>query len=217
MPNWVTNNIQAPPHVIRAMLNDEGDVDFNTVAPFPGLNDNWGGISMGAETAAQAACNAPLSDVPMLAALEADSRRRVDIKELTDSCFEQFIGMLQNYRACGYFHSMHFAREVWGTKWNACRPWAKPDEGRCGFDTAWACPEGVLVKLSERFPEDTITVIYADEDIGNNCGTFVLKGGVMIEQDIAPNSREMEPDDREKWTRFACDVKGLDPEEFFEE
>jgi hypothetical protein len=217
MPNWVTNNIQAPSHVIQAILNDEGDVDFNTVAPFPGPNDNWGGISMGAETAAQAACNAPLSDSPVLAALEADSRRRVDIKELTDSCFEQFIGMLQNYRACGYFHSMHFAREVWGTKWNAYRPWAKPDEGRCGFDTAWACPEGVLVKLSERFPEDTITVIYADEDIGANCGTFVLKGGVVIEQDIAPHPREMEPDVREKWTRFACDVKGFDPEEFFEE
>ena len=216
MPNWVTNRIQAPPHVIRAMLNDEGVVDFNTIAPFGGTNV-WSGISLGAETAAQAVCKTPLDDHPLLAAMQTEARQNFDIKSLSDFDFDQFVGMLQNYRACGYFHSMDFAREIWGTKWNACHSWAKPDEGLCGFGTAWSCPEGVLVKVSERFPEDTITVVFADEDIGANCGTFVLKGGVVVEQDLAPRYNEMEPDVREKWVRFACEVTGTNPEEFFEE
>jgi hypothetical protein len=39
---------------------------------------------------------------------------------------------------------------------------------------------GVLVKVSERFPDEAITVTYADEDIGSNCGTFTLKAGQMV-------------------------------------
>lgn len=217
MPNWITNKIQAPPHVIRAMLNGDGKVDFNTAAPFPGPNDNWSSISMAAETAAEAICNVPLSDSPILAALLMESRSRLDIKKLSDYCFEQFIGMVQNYRACGYLHSMQFAREVWGTKWNACRPIAEPDEGWCEFETVWACPEGVLTKVSERFPEDAITVIYADEDIGANCGTFVLKGGEVISEDIAPRYDKMTPEDRRKWAVFACNIKGYDVSEYFAE
>jgi hypothetical protein len=44
-----------------------------------------------------------------------------------------------------------------------------------------------------------------------------LKGGVVVEQDLAPRYNEMEPDVREKWVRFACEVTGTNPEEFFEE
>lgn len=35
MPNWITNIVEAPEHVIDAMLNDEGQVDFNTIIPTP--------------------------------------------------------------------------------------------------------------------------------------------------------------------------------------
>ncbi|MFX8075192.1 hypothetical protein ABTK71_19920, partial [Acinetobacter baumannii] len=78
------------------------------------------------------------------------------------------------------------ARKVWGTKWNACESSASPEEGKASFDTAWSRPEGVLRELSKRFPDDVITVTFADEDIGSNCGTFSLKAGETIESDIAP-------------------------------
>lgn len=214
MPNWVTNKVQAPSHVIRAMLNAEGRVDFETAAPFPGPHGkDWGGYSCNAEEAANIICGVPVDDHPLLAALQASNRQRFDIKKLSDECFEQFVGMVRNWRACGYLHPMDFNRKVWGTKWNACEPIAEPDQGRCQFNTAWSCPMGVLVKVSERFPQDAITVTYADEDIGSNCGTFTLQAGQIVEQDIAPNWRDMDEAGRARWKAFACQVTGRQPEE----
>ena len=215
MPNWVTNKIEAPEHVIRAMMNSEGRIDFRMAAPFPGPHDDWDGIFMDAETAAKAVLDIALNDNPLLAMLEKSSRERIDIAALNEDSFRQFVGMLENYRACGYLHSMDFARKVWGTKWNACEPTAEPEEGRCQFDTAWSCPEGVLVKVSERFPDDTITATYADEDIGSNCGTFTLKAGQVVKQDIAPSWNNMTDAEKARWKAFACEVTGrsLAPDE----
>ncbi len=213
MPNWVTNKVQAPSHVIRAMLNAEGRVDFETAAPFPGpCGKDWGGYACDAEEAAEIICGVPTDDHPLIAAMQVGNRERFDIKKLSEESFEQFIGMVRNWRACGYLHPMDFNRKVWGTKWNACEPKADPDAGTCQFDTAWSCPMGVLAKVSERFPEDAITVIYADEDIGSNCGTFTLKAGQMVEQDIAPSWRELDDAGKAKWKAFAYQVKGWEPE-----
>ena len=215
MPNWVTNKVEAPAHVIRAMLNGEGRVDFNVIAPFPGPHGSWDGIYVDAETAAESVLRVALSDNPLLAMIERSSRERIDIAGMREESFRQFVGMLENYRACGYLHSMDFARKVWGTKWNACEPIAEPDEGRCKFDTAWSCPTGALMKVSERFPDDAITVTYADEDLGSNCGTFTLKAGQIVKQDIAPNWRDMTDEEKARWKAFACEVTGrsLAPDE----
>ena len=215
MPNWVTNKIEAPEHVIRSMLNSEGHVDFNVVAPFSGPHGEWDGIYVDAESAAESVLGIALSHNPLLAMMERSSRERIDIAGMREDSFRQFVGMLENYRSCGYLHSMDFARKVWGTKWNAYEPTAEPEEGRCQFDTAWSCPEGVLVKVSERFPDDTITVTYADEDIGSNCGTFTLKAGQVVEQDIAPPWRDMTDAEKARLKAFACEVKGrsLEPDE----
>jgi len=214
MPNWVTNKVQAPSHVIRAMLNADGRVDFETAAPFPGpCGKEWGGYASDAEEAAGIICGVPIESHPLLAALQSDSRKRFDIMKLSEGSFEQFIGMVRNWRACGYLHPMDFNRKVWGTKWNACRPTANPDAGVCEFETAWSCPMGVMVKVSERFPDDAITVTYADEDIGSNCGTFTLKGGLAIEEDIAPPWGSLDEAGKAKWRAFAYRVKGWEPED----
>lgn len=213
MPNWVTNRISAPKHVIQAMLNKEGRVDFSTMCPFPGPRNEWDGISCAAEKAAEIVCGIPLDTHPLLASLQAASRSDFDIKTLSERDFAQFVGMLENYRACGYLHSMDFARKVWGTKWNACEPAATPDEGKASFDTAWSCPQGVLVELSKRFPEDAIEVVFADEDIGSNCGRFILKDGTVVDSDIAPAWRDMTDEQKEKWKAFAYEVKGWNPDE----
>lgn len=68
------------------------------------------------------------------------------------------------------------------------------------------------MKVSERFPEDAITVTYADEDIGSNCGTFTLKAGQIVEQDIAPRWRDLDDAGKAKWKAFAYQVKGWEPE-----
>ena len=63
-----------------------------------------------------------------------------------------------------------FNNKYWGTKWDAC------DGIDCGdhveFNTAWSTPEPVIKKLANML-NDTIICIYADEDIGSNCGAYV--------------------------------------------
>ena len=212
MLNWVTNKIEAPTHVISAMLNSKGHVDFNVAAPFPGHGGDWDGIYVDAETAAKSVLGVALSNNPLLASMELSSRERINIAGMREESFRQFVGMLENYRACGYLHSMDFALQVWGTKWNACGSIAEPDEGRCKFDTAWSCPTGALMKVSEQFPDDAITVTYADEDLGSNCGTFTLKAGKIVKQDIAPNWNYMTDAEKARWKAFACEVTGRSSE-----
>ena len=212
MPNWVTNKVHAPSHVIRAMLNTEGKVDFRNLAPFEGPN-NWDVIFMDAEMAAEIACGIPVHIHPLIGSLQASNRECCDVRKMSEESFRQMLGMLENYRACGYLHDMAFAREVWGTKWNACQSTESPDDGHCEFETAWSCPIGVLEMLSERFPDDDIAVTYADEDIGSNCGTFTLKAGKVVTKDIAPTWSEMDDAGRSRWTSFAYQVKGIEPRE----
>lgn len=212
MPNWITNRIRAPKHVIEAMLNDEGRVDFRKAIPFPGPRDEWDAISLSAEEAAEIVCGVAMSTNPLIRHFQAARRSEFDIKKLNDGDFQQFVGMLENYRACGFLHSMDFARKVWGTKWNARESTASPDEGAASFETAWSCPEGVLAELSKRFPEDAIEVVFADEDIGSNCGRFTLKAGEVVDSDIAPNWRDMTDEQKKKWEAFAYEVKGWEPE-----
>ena len=71
------------------------------------------------------------------------------------------------------------------------------------------------MKVSERFPDDAITVTYADEDIGSNCGTFTLKAGQIVKQDIAPNWCDMTDEEKARWEAFAREVTGriLEPDE----
>jgi hypothetical protein len=208
MPNWVTNKITAPSHVIEAMLSKEDKtVDFRAMAPFPGSHgEDWRGINCAAEDAAARACGI-VEDDAFMRALKARAPH-TNVRTMTDDIFNQFIGMIHNYRECGYLHTMDHACKVWGTKWNACDPQHNIEAGTAQFNTAWSCPEGVLTILSQRFPDDAIKVIYADEDIGSNCGTFTLKNGEVIDQDIAPSWSSMDEDERAKWRAFAYEVKG---------
>lgn len=217
MPNWVTNKIKAPGHVIAAMLGANGKVDFTTMAPFPGPVSFDGGIYMDAETAAESVLGTPLCENPLVGMLQADSRRKVDLSKFNDESFEQFIGMLRNRRACGYLHDMDFARKVWGTKWNACEAQHDIEAGTAEFETAWSCPEGVLVALSKRFPDVEIEVQYADEDIGSNVGQFRLKAGEAIAGKHAPSWSKQTTDEKAYWRAFACEVKGRDLSDYEEE
>ena len=59
----------------------------------------------------------------------------------------------------------------WGTKWNACDYKEREDEeDTIEFQTAWSCPEPILMKLAEMYPDAHIEHWWADEDMGSNCG-----------------------------------------------
>lgn len=214
MPNWVTNKVKASKHVIESMIGQNSGIDFERIIPLPCKHGkDWNGISCAAEMAAEVACGIPVESNPLLASLQISNRSRLDIKSLSESDFEQYTGMIANFRDCGYLHDMDFARKEWGTKWNACDSNVDPENGEAKFDTAWSCPEPIFVSLSKKFPEENIEVIFADEDIGSNCGKFILKNGEFVFSDIAPSYRNQSDEEKKKWSAFAYEVKGWQPEE----
>lgn len=211
MPNHVTTRIKAPEHVIQALVSDNR-IDFETLIPYPGKFD-WNGVSGSAETLAEKAVGGPVSENPLLASLQLAARDRADIKALSDDEFEQFVQMLRNHRSTGFFHQMDFAREKWGTKWNAYESVVDAAAGIASFDTAWSFPEPVITALSERFPDYDIAVEYADEDIGSNCGKLLFRAGKIVERDVAGDWSESSEEERKRWSDFAYAVKGWDPED----
>jgi hypothetical protein len=70
--------------------------------------------------------------------------------------------------------------ENWGTKWEISESY-EDENGFICFDTAWSTPATALVKLSEQYPGLSFEVEYADEDLGGNCGRYVLQSGGELE------------------------------------
>lgn len=210
MPNWVTNEINAPRQVLESMINADGKIDFNRVIPFEGEFLN--GVFGDAETCAEKVLDLPLDDHPLIRSLQMGNRARVKVQDLGDESFEQFVTLLRNHRKTGHMHSIDFGRSCWGTKWNACDQDIALEDEQLRFDTAWNFPEPVLLKLSELHPDALLEIRYADEDIGSNCGALLIKGGQVIGRDEAGKWDEMAEADREKWKAFAVQVKRWEPE-----
>lgn len=71
------------------------------------------------------------------------------------------------------------------------------------FDTANAMPFPVCQELSRRYPDLKMTVIYASQDYGNDCGCY----------EAAAGSDELLPQKIDDPFVFACDIWEIDPEE----
>jgi hypothetical protein len=87
----------------------------------------------------------------------------------------------------------------WGTKWNAYDQEIAEDHVQ--FDTAWSHPAPVIEALAAKFPDEEIRCKWADEDVGNNLGEYIIKG---TEFEWVHNE-----DDRtqEENYEFACQIK----------
>lgn len=72
--------------------------------------------------------------------------------------------------------------ETWGTKWNAYS--STVTEGLLHFDTAWSHPDPVILALSEKHPDETFEVKYADEDLGYNLGHYFIRGGRRVQETV---------------------------------
>lgn len=212
MPNHITNKVQAPKEVLASLLNADGRIDFNTIIPFAGTF-GWNGIDGLAETCAEAVTGEPLNDHPLIASMQRDSRSRASIAGCSDEQFEQFIQMLRNKRTTGHFHTLDFARDKWGTKWNAYDQLVDLEHGVFKFDTAWSCPKPVFQALSALHPHSEIIVQFADEDLSSNCGILVFKAGEVFSSDVAGDWSDMTKPDRDKWTAFALELTGRTADE----
>lgn len=84
-----------------------------------------------------------------------------------------------NYGAVSWYE---FCCREWGTKWNSYDPDTYIAGHNIRFSTAWSAPHPVLRKLSEMFPDVTVTHQWADEDISRNCGEMTYVGGECTEE-----------------------------------
>ena len=110
---------------------------------------------------------------------------------------------------CGHASWYGWSLENWGVKWDVCGEGIRIEyvspAGNCvtlSWETAWNLAHEALEALWRHLGgECTICGEYADEDIGSNCGTFVVEGGRLIRYEV---------DDP---FSFAMEMWGIDPEE----
>lgn len=119
-----------------------------------------------------------------------------------------------NLKNHGFETWYEFSIAKWGTKWNACEPYVEGN--KLFFETAWSTPASFIEALSEKFPDATFECIFADEDVGYNCGTYTVKGGVTISVDEAPYGADVSPEVANHWRLFAMKVKGWEESEIIE-
>ena len=81
------------------------------------------------------------------------------------------------------------------------------DDDTLDFFTAWNCVTPILEALSRKYPDQTISYRWADEDIGSNVGEAVYKNGEMVDANIP------EPGSRAAY-ELASDIMGIDLEDF---
>lgn len=119
---------------------------------------------------------------------------------LTEKDFEEARMSIMNLELYGHSNWYDWSVANWGTKWNSYDNFKLSDH-QFKFDTAWATPFPVMLKLSEMFPELEFVVRFADEDIGVNCGMYGLSKGKLINEQM-PKGYEA--------IKFAYKVKGWD-------
>ena len=207
MPNYVKNILSFdgdPDQVSRlfsAIKGENGLMDFNKLIPMPPELE----IESGSRTdagfkeymgfVADTGFRTELEQ-PYLAAHPEIDREEWDLGKQA----------FHNIREFGCPTWYEWRVQNWGTKWNASS--AEIAEGRMSFLTAWNAPEPVIEKLSEMFPTVSIHYVWADEDIGYNCGKRTYQGGVVTQEHIPTGNQAIQ---------LSSDLSDIDPEEFLGE
>lgn len=228
MPNHVTNLItfgsdSASLAAFQKMAQDMkmdgeplGSFDFNTLIPMPpSLDIEAGtqterGLKLYQEFAQERAAItkselSPAREEAALAELDRVWQPRRMQDPMTWNLGKQAHDNLQKY---GHATWYEWCIQNWGTKWNSyqSRPVQNGDD-TMAFLTAWGSVPEIMKKLSEKYPEQTITYRWADEDIGYNVGELVLKGGGIVGEHIpAAGSREA--------YEMAADIMGMELSDF---
>lgn len=207
MPNWVRNNVVVSGNVenIQKFVNECIDKEnrygdkvaftFDKIIPMPkSLN-----IECGSHT-----------DLGMEYWTATDERKKEIEEEYPDKeLFEEMVSLgkvaLDNKEKYGFSTWYDWSIANWGTKWDAYKVSVKIADNSVSiyFDTAWNTPVPVMLELSKKF-DVKVSVEFADEDLGQNCGAYTIEKGQMI------SSKEGD-------FEFACGVWGYDPSDFDEE
>ena len=245
MPNWVQNNltIKGNSEIVAACLDlcksDKSAFDFNQIVPMPkelditeSSNNNCAIKYYLTTLSKKEVANVRniLQRVPDVLfgtldnAIRLTSYPGASIKG-NDENKKQWIELaktlIDNCEKYGFPTWYEWRCHNWGTKWTADCPQIYNIDGETvvSFETAWDCAYPAIRALSEKFPNLSFTISYADEDIGSNCGEYTLIDGVEQPGGFQYDYHDWKDDPalKEKAIEFACDVWDYDPEEYLED
>lgn len=226
MANWVLSKINASNEVINALKNDKGEIDFNTVLPRPAIFKEFGEFipvilrsdlenlvkhlnakdkENGLEPLSERLANTPADK---LAEVEKQVRESIEREAAIIDKIDAKDLALQAYckLTTGSSDPLDWSTEHWGTKWNASE--IIIDDKYLEMQTPWNFPFPVICELSKKFPDETISVDYADEDLGYNCGSFAVKNGEVVSEYLNTDNVDYEVS-----RRFACELWGRNLDE----
>lgn len=206
MPNHVTNVVMSSPEVIAQLLDEQERPDFTQVCPYPErMEDSGDAINFMVERAVTNALD-------LLRDGDIDDTGEFDLSTLKGSRqLVEFECMVSNVKTTGFKHTREWNLGIWSTKWNAYGyKEEQSSDNKLVFDTAWSTPLNLLRELSANNIETPIVLMYADEDIGSNCGILVILGGNVIYSQQPCTHFTVGNSLHDKWTEFAIELKGLD-------
>ena len=207
MPNYVKNILSFDgdqdqvSRLFSTIQGENGPVDFDKLIPMPSELE----IESGSRTAAgfkkymEFVADTGFSTEMEPAYLTAHPEIDREEWDLGKQAYQN----IQKY-GCPTWYEWRI--QNWGTKWNASG--AEVLDGRLSFLTAWNAPKQILEKLSQMFPSLTIRHVWADEDIGHNCGERTYKNGAVTQEHLPTGHEAIE---------LGCDLWDIDPEEFLSE
>lgn len=207
MPNYVKNVLafdgdqDQVSRLFSTIQGENGPMDFNKLIPMPSELEIESGSRTAAgfkkymEFVADTGFSTEMEPAYLTAHPEID-REEWDLGKQT----------YQNIQKYGCPTWYEWRIQNWGTKWNASG--AEVLDGRLSFLTAWNAPKQILEKLSQMFPSITIHHVWADEDIGHNCGDRTYKNGTVTQEHLPTGQEAVE---------LGCDLWNIDPEEFLSE
>lgn len=225
MPNWVENKLSYNGNEaeIKEMLEKIrydnatiGTIDFNKIIPMPkSLDIECGsrtdkGIEMVKNYLENLHAELKGKEGTYEEVLEDLHNHSADISDDEEKKIWDIgvtaVDNLYKYNAPTWYE---WCNDNWNTKWNACgydENTDYSDSDFIWFQTAWSAPVPVIQKLSEMYPNIELSLQFADEDLGQNCGKMKFKGGNIIEEYI--------PETRKEAIEFAAKVWEYDLSDF---
>ena len=207
MPNNITNQItfgsdSAALTTFQRMLHDMqmegqplGSIDFNKLLPMPKELDMEAGTrtDQGLKLvreyhhaldilAQRKPGMTPAEYALSLRQCEGLYRKMRMADPMTWALGEQAYSNIQRFGSPTWYE---WCTRNWGTKWNAYGfPSLEKDSDTMEFYTAWNSVPKIVTLLSRKYPEQTITYRWADENIGYNVGEMTMKGGEVIDINV---------------------------------
>lgn len=164
-------------------------INFEKIIPSPEIYKEIGEVYSHIVDLAKKMTQSPLNSHPLVASLEKQVRAELELQPRYPEDIDKVLLCIKAYWLHGCFYWYDWNLQNWGTKWNAYGQ-EIISENKIQFETAWSCSEKVIDSLAEKFPELKMTLTYADEDAGSNCGVIQWQGKMRSEN--IPSSRSQE-------------------------